>query len=258
MATRSTDRPLAGRRILICRPQPEADRLAGRLQDEGAQTYCLPLLERRPLPETPERRTRFQELDLYQHVIAVSPGAARLFLEQAEDWWPQWPVGLHWYGVGSGTADVLAQAGLVVTIPPDGFTSEHLLALETLRRPSGERVLIAKGRGGRELLGQTLAERGARVDNLELYERVCPDHDPDTVRAALKDFDPDAVIVLSGETLNNLIALGENTDQALKSRTLLVPVDRVAQTAREQGFTRVCIPEQLTPEGLIASLGRLD
>lgn len=258
MATRSNDRPLTGRRILICRPQPDADRLAERLQAEGAQTHCLPLLERRPLPESPERRTRFQELDLYQHVIAISPGAARLFVEQAEDWWPQWPVGLHWYGVGSGTAEVLEQAGLTVTIPPHGFTSEHLLALDTLRQPTGERILIAKGRGGRELLGQTLADRGARVDNLELYERVCPDYEAATIASALNDFDPDAVIVLSGETLNNLIALGENTDNALKRRTLLVPVDRVAQTARERGFERVFIPEQLTPEGLIECLGHLD
>ncbi|WP_165856229.1 uroporphyrinogen-III synthase [Marinobacter sp. JSM 1782161] len=258
MATGSSDAPLAGRRILIGRPEPEGERLARELQAAGARTYCLPLLERRALPDTPERRTLIQSLDLYQHVIAVSPGAAREFLRYAEDWWPQWPVGLNWYGVGQGTADVLRAAGLRVRIPATGYSSEHLLALASLARPAGDKVLIAKGRGGRELLGETLRERGARVDNMVLYERVCPDYDSETLREALQTFDPDAIVVLSGETLNNLIALGKNNDDNLMRRNLLVPVARVADTAREQGFERVHVPEQLTAEGLIHCLGRLD
>lgn len=253
MATRSSN-TLDGLRILICRPQPEAGNLARRLEREGAQTQVLPLLARRSVPDSPERRTLIMGLDLYQHVIAVSPGAAREFIEYAENWWPQWPVGLNWYGVGSGTADVLRKAGLTVTVPADGYTSEHLLALPQLAAPVGERILIAKGVGGRELLGQTLQQRQARVDNLELYQRICPDYGPETVANALNDFDPDAIIVLSGETLNNLIALGENTDHNLKHRNLLVPIDRVADAARTAGFEHVHVPEQITPEGLIDCL----
>lgn len=232
--------------------------MARRLELEGAQTRVLPLLQRRPLPDTPEKRTLIMGLDLYQHVIAVSPGAAREFIDYAENWWPQWPVGLNWYGVGSGTADVLREAGLTVTAPSDGYTSEHLLALPQLAAPAGERVLIAKGIGGRELLGQTLEERRARVDNLELYERTCPEHAPETLDSALNGFDPDAIIVLSGETLNNLIALGKNTGHKLEHRNLLVPVDRVAEAARLAGFERVHIPEQITPEGLIECLRQVN
>lgn len=215
------------------------------------------MLERRALPDSPERRTLFMDLDLYQHVIAVSPGAARDFIEYAENWWPQWPVGVNWYGVGSGTADVLRQAGLDVTAPSAGYTSEHLLALPQLAQPSGERILIAKGLGGRELLGQTLQQRQARVDNLELYERVCPAYDAETLDSALNGFDPNAIIVLSGETLNNLIALSKNTHHNLKHCNLVVPVDRVAEAAKIQGFEHVYVPRQLTPEGLIDCLGQL-
>ncbi|WP_148861473.1 uroporphyrinogen-III synthase [Marinobacter fonticola] len=258
MATRSNNASLSGLRVLICRPQPDADLLADHLKGEGAQTRVLPLLERRSLPDTPQRRTMMLALDEYRHVIAVSPGAARAFVEYAEDWWPQWPIGLNWYGVGSGTADILREAGLTVTVPPDGFTSEHLLALPSLAKPAGERILIAKGVGGRELLGQTLQQRQARVDKMELYARVCPDYPTKTIDSALTAFDPHAIIVLSGETLNNLIALGENTDHNLKLRNLLVPVAHVAETARAVGFERVHIPQRLTPEGLIDCLMQLN
>lgn len=244
-------------RILICRPQPDADRVALALQAAGAETRCLPMLALAPVPDNAERRSRIQELAEYQHVIAVSPGAARAFLEYADEWWPQWPVGLHWYGVGSGTAEILRSAGLSVTIPADGYTSEHLLAVPALAAPAGERVLIAKGAGGRELLGRTLRERGARVDDMVLYQRTCPDHDAETITAALANFDPHAVIVLSAETLNNLIALGENADRQLMQRTILVPVTQVAEQARKAGFKHAVVPVQLTPEGLIQSLASL-
>ncbi|MGP4842909.1 uroporphyrinogen-III synthase [Marinobacter sp. 1Y8] len=254
MASTSNNAALAGMRILICRPQPDADRVALALQAAGADTRCLPMLALTPTPDNPERRSQIQQLAEYQHVIAVSPGAARAFLEYADEWWPQWPVGLHWYGVGSGTADALRHAGLTVTTPADGYTSEHLLSVPALAAPAGERVLIAKGAGGRELLGHTLRQRGARVDDMVLYQRTCPDYDTATMTATLADFNPHAIIVLSGETLNNLVALGKNTDKQLMQRTLLVPVPQVAEQARKAGFERAAVPDQLTPEGLIQCL----
>ncbi|PVY76923.1 uroporphyrinogen-III synthase [Tamilnaduibacter salinus] len=253
MATTSTE-PLAGWRVLICRPQPEGDRLATRLADQGATTRCLPLLERRSVPDSPERRTLIQELDRYQHVFAVSPGAARAFVNVADDWWPQWPVQLHWYGVGKGTADVLRTAGLPVTTPDAGHTSEALLALDALQELDGDRILIAKGRGGRGLLSHALTERGGRVDEMVLYERVPIRHDDKTVRDSLVGFDPQAVVVLSVETLNNLVSLGKNTDAALWQRTLLVPAARVAEKAREAGFQTVVTPDSVDHDGIARCL----
>lgn len=256
MATTSTE-SLDGWRVLICRPQPEGDRLARVLERHGAATRSLPLLERRPVPDSPERRTLIQELDRYQHVFAVSPGAARAFIEAADDWWPQWPIQLQWYGVGQGTADVLREAGLPVTTPDRGNTSEDLLALDALQTLAGDRILIAKGRGGRGVLSSTLSERGGRVDELILYERVPIAHNEETLRNDLNDFDPQAMVVLSVETLNNLVSLGKNTDAALWQRTLLVPATRVAEKAREAGFQRVVVPESVDHDGIARCLGGL-
>ncbi len=110
MATRLPDpRPLTGRRILICRPEPEASRLAHCFREAGADVRVLPLIGREPLPETPETHTLIQNLDHYSHVIAVSPYAASLFMALADNWWPQLPMGIRWYGVGRGTAAVLTR-----------------------------------------------------------------------------------------------------------------------------------------------------
>lgn len=250
MATNPPEASLTGARILVCRPQPEAGRLAAFLEACGAQVRVLPLIERVDLPETAADRTLIQNLDLFHHIIAISPHAARRLLERIDTWWPQLPVGLHWYGVGAGTAAVFAAAGLSPQAPPDGFTSEHLLALPTLQHPAGEKVLLARGDRGREVISRTLVRRGAEVTELALYERRCPDLPEQHLRDHLAGFDPHAIVALSGETLNNLMALGENSDHNLKQRLLVVPVDRVADQAVRAGFQWVRTPQGLADDAV--------
>lgn len=243
-----------GLRILVCRPEPEASRLADEIRSAGHTPIVLPLIERQPLPETPEQRSLIQDLDLFHHVIAVSPYAARQLLERIDPWWPQFPTGIHWYGVGKGTASVLQSAGLAPVCPAQGWTSEALLEAPELAGLEHQKVLIARGDQGRELLRETLQERGARVTVLPLYRRRRPEHPPEQLRALLDDGPPDAIIALSGETLNNLIALGKNTAHTFYNALLVVPAARVAKQARGAGFRRVLVPDGLDAPALIASI----
>lgn len=250
MATTSSSRPLSGLRVLVCRPEGQAQPLQQALEEAGAQTRALPMLEIEPLPETPEQRTLIQHLDEYSQVIVVSPNAARLFLELAETWWPQWPVGIGWFAVGGATANLLEAAGLPCHRPDKGHTSEDLLALPRLQRVDGERCLICKGEGGRTTLSDTLRQRGARVDALNLYRRAVPEWSEQRLQQDLVTFDPQVIVALSEETLNNLIALGQNTDHTLSRRALLVPAERVAAKARDIGFSTVLVPADMTPDAM--------
>ncbi len=255
MATLRTDSSsLAGRRVLICRPEPEASRLARQFQAAGAQTRVFPLVQREPLAETPERRATLLSLDEFSHVIAVSPYAARLLLEELDTWWPQLPVGINWYGVGAGTARVLAEYGLKPHIPDEGWTSEALLKLPSLAHFDGERVLVARGEEGRELTRQTLEARGARVTIMPLYRRFCPDYSKKQISTALHDFSADAVIALSGETLNNLIALCANCSHNLYDKLVIVPARRIADQAVAAGFNAPCIPGSLADNDIVAAV----
>ncbi|MCL7945596.1 uroporphyrinogen-III synthase [Marinobacter sp. ATCH36] len=255
MATPRPDSlPLVGRRILICRPQPEADRLAEVFREAGADAQVLPLIAREPLPEDPASRTLILNLDEFSRVIAVSPYAASLLLEWLDTWWPQTPSGIQWYGVGAGTAAVLAGYGLNTRQPKTGHTSEDLLQLPELASLDHEKVLVVRGQEGRELIPQTLEERGARVTVLPLYRRYRPDYDKTTLIAMLNNFSPEAIITLSGETLNNLIALSENTGHNLEDTLLVVPVERIAEQARLAGLRRTCIPGSLADSTIVAAV----
>ncbi|MGC8119987.1 uroporphyrinogen-III synthase [Marinobacter sp. VGCF2001] len=243
---------LEGRRILVCRPEPEASRLAEAFRRAGASVKVMPMMVREPLPETPEQRTILQELDNFSHIIAVSPYAARRLLDEIDQWWPQLPTGIQWYGVGAGTAAVFRDYGLKARMPATGWTSEALLALASLQRLDGEKVLLARGEHGRELIRQTLTQRGAQITTLPLYRRSLPYYSAKQVQSAFADFCPDVVIALSGETLNNLVALGARHQAPLPPALIVVPAQRVAEQARTLGFRSPLVPASLNDDDLVA------
>lgn len=255
MATSPNDAPLVGRRILVCRPESKAAETCQDLERAGAATHSLPLIDIQPRTLDGRERALIQELDNIGTVIAVSPNAAQLLLEAADEWWPQWPVKLDWWGPGEGTAQVFRAHGLPGQAPANGHDSEALLECPAFQpeRIAGTKVLIARGDQGRELLRTTLTERGARVEVLPLYDRVPLDWPEARVREALNGFDPDTLLALSGETLKHLHKVGQNTDQKLLERCLVVPTERVAQQARDTGFHNVRVAPAMTPDGLISA-----
>jgi uroporphyrinogen-III synthase len=175
-------------------------------------------------------------------------------LEQIDIWWPQLPLGLHWYGVGAGTVAELSRYGITARKPTQGWTSEALLALPSLQNLKNQRVLLARGGEGRDLLRNTLRQRGAQITVLPLYERFCPQYSAEQLTSAMDGFDPDAVITLSGETLKNLVALCVKNDHNLYRKLLIVPVERVAEQAQAAGFTNPLVPAGLTDKNIVASV----
>ena len=93
----------------------------------------------------------------------VSPNAVRFALDAMLPVAP-WPAGVRVATVGKGSEAALAERGFTRVIAPSiGFDSESVLALPAFQvdAVAGRRVLVLRGDGGRDLLGDTLTARGA-------------------------------------------------------------------------------------------------
>ncbi|MDX1500363.1 MAG: uroporphyrinogen-III synthase, partial [Woeseiaceae bacterium] len=116
-----------------------------------------------------------------------------------------------------------------------GFDSEHLLATQALRDVAGQVVRIVRGRRGRELLGDTLRDRGAAVEYLAVYERIVPKPTPaelERLESLWVDGGIAAVVVMSVESLDNLVQLLPDTcRQQLPVTRLVTPAPRVIKEA---------------------------
>lgn len=219
--------PLAGKRILVTRPRDLAQALAARVAGAGGDPVLYPAIEILDPADPAAARALLARIDGFDLAIFVSPTAVRraLALRGAP-----WPAALRAAAVGEGTRRELEAAGVARVIAPrDGADSEALLALAELQDVRGQRVLIVRGAGGRELLGQSLAARGARVEHAECYRRARP-------AAPAPAGAIDGACVSSGEALENLVALLGAA--RLRALPLFVAHERIARRARELGLER--------------------
>jgi uroporphyrinogen-III synthase len=112
--------------------------------------------------------------------------------------------------------------------------------MPALAAVGGKRVVVFRGDGGRELLGDTLRARGATVDYVECYRRARPATDAGPLVRALERGEIDAVVVSSSEGLRNLFDMvGEAGRQPLQRTPLFAPHARIAAGARALGCEQV-------------------
>jgi uroporphyrinogen-III synthase len=239
--------------VLVTRPAGQANELCAGLTAAGFRPVTQPMLELLPL-EQPDAASRqcLLHLDGFDHVIFISANAVRFGLDWIDGYWPQLPVGLHWYAIGERTAAMLSARGLAPLTPGDTMTSEGLLGLPSLQSVQGERVLIVRGVGGRETLRQALEARGAHVDSLVCYQRRPVALAPDALSAELEREAVALVLLSSGEGLAHFTALlppGETTK--LRELTVVVPSHRVAERAHALGWQRVRVADNATDDAMV-------
>ncbi len=251
--------PLAGLRVLVTRPAHQAANQTQLLQQLGAEPAELPLLEIQPT--TSNEGTDFQfcktcilDLDLYRDVIFVSPNAARIGAEWIDDYWPQLPLGVRWVGIGKQTADTLNQLGFDAWHAEGGFDSETLLADPSMQAMSAERVLILGAEGGRDLLSNTLQQRGARVDYAHIYRRGCPEYPPELIQSTIYAQPLSAMLITSGQALRNLLQLCAPFATRPTDVTVIVPSARLAELARSLGFNRIRVAPGPDDSSMVNSL----
>lgn len=228
---------LAGVAVLVTRPQPQGQALSERLAALGADAFAVPTIEIEPLPLTAELRTTLETLPQADWLVFVSRNAVRYGLQRMRELGLD-PVAAAVAAVGPGSAAALAAAGIEVALQPQtGFDSEALLALPQWQDLTGADVVILRGLGGRQLLGQTLAARGAQVRYAELYRRRRPQTELAPALRRWRQAPRRLLIVTSGEGLDNLLAMaGDEQRPALMSAALITVSERVAGVARAQGF----------------------
>ncbi len=158
---------LTGIGVLVTRPEHQASHLCQLIETEGGAAVRYPALVIKPRPDRAAVRAAIGPADRYDLVVFVSANAVRYgadILDQRRDV----PVA----AIGQATAAALNAAGYRVSLmPEEGADSESLLAMPQLAHMSGQRVLIVRGIGGRELLQEVMSSRGAQVQFAEVYVR---------------------------------------------------------------------------------------
>ena len=220
---------LAGHGILVTRPAHQADELVAAIERLGGKAIRFPTIVILPR-DTAEVSSELASQPAADIVIFISSNAVSYGFR------PETVAGARIAAVGPATCAAIEQAGGTVDIVSStGYDSEHLLRVAALQDVSGTNIRIVRGCGGRELLADTLRQRGAKVHCLAVYERRTPRYtkaELGELIARWRAGDVTQVVIMSVESLTNLMAiLTADGHELLRKTPLVTPSKRVIKTA---------------------------
>lgn len=224
-----SETPLADYGVLVTRPEAQSRALTSAIEKAGGTAIAFPVMRiegRVPGEILAEAAGQpLPDIVVFVSRNAVEHGIGALGVTNA-----------LLAAIGPATAEAITARGKHVDIIPDGsFDSETLLSDPILKDVSGRHITIVRGESGRELLADTLRERGAEVCYLPVYRRVVAQPSAATIERLQQSWqrgDIDCVTVMSVQTLEFLLQILPASSVALLRGTPLVaPAERVLQTA---------------------------
>ncbi len=261
--------------VVVTRPAGQSRQLTEALQAAGLDVLSFPLLAIGPAADDVPLRAALARLDTFALVVFVSPNAIAYALDALAGVQgaavAQWPAQVPVAVVGPASVAALAERGIAPpacrVIAPAGaaangqgaddiapeaealrFDSEALWARLDPAALAGKPVLIIRGNGGRDWLGERLREAGAQVEAVEAYRRTLPEPSAMQWQAVRDNLRPGAAphawLLTSSEAVRNLDALARQhlspeEDAALRQVQCIAPHARIAEQALALGFPHV-------------------
>jgi len=244
---------LAGLSVLVTRPEQQSEKLCDLIQAAHGRPVRFPAIEILGPVDKHAARAELGGASRADVLIFVSANAAQYAFPLLPE---QLPLDIGIAAVGSATARALTGNGLEPTLVPQRMDSEGLLALPALHEVTGQTIYILRGNGGRELLAETLRERGAQVHQVEVYRRELPQR-----RAAAANLVRgwehlvQVVVATSNAIVDNLFTLlGEEGAEHLRTTPIIVVSQRMAEYVLGRGCEHVHVANSATDADLLAGL----
>ncbi|PJK11811.1 uroporphyrinogen-III synthase [Lysobacteraceae bacterium NML95-0200] len=242
--------------LISLRPRGEHQPLRDAARRRGGQVLALSPWQIEQLADAPARTALTRAMACPQ-VIFTSPAAVKAAAALAA-FSP--PCRTQCLAVGEGTRRALLRAGLQDAIAPARMDSEGLLALPALAGlGAGAQVGLVTAPGGRGEILRQLQARGIGVQRADIYRRKpLPLSARDHARLA-QGLNADRLQYLalsSGEAFEHILALLPDTLlSTLREKVGIIAASaRLAELARQQGFTVHAIAASARPGDLLAAL----
>ncbi|WP_444996491.1 uroporphyrinogen-III synthase [Aliikangiella sp. IMCC44359] len=234
--------------LIITRPVGQAASLLEKLKQETKNKLPithLPLIQLSPIAfQAPE----FTQLD---GAIFISSNAVRYFYQKAS--LP--PTQL--IAVGDNTAKCLKEKTNSAILYPEQMNSEGLINLPQLQSIQQQNWLIVKGVGGRNLIQKTLIARGAKVTELDVYQRKLPDFQIQHQISEIQVHDP-VWIITSYQALENLYRILGLSDKPLHQTKIILSSQRLDKQARQKGFIIIALSAGASESELLQCVKQLN
>ena len=237
-----SESPLAGKRVVVTRPESKA--LADSLELLGAEVSIVPLIEIRPVEDPRELDAAVKKLSDYDWVVFTSVNGVAA-------------VGERLRAIGAETrvaavGPITAEAVRALEVEPSfvaARASEDIA--EGLGSLDGKRVLLPQADISDPRLADELRERGADVDPVVAYRTIQVEP---TLWGVLPLRIADAIVLASGSAVRSLASISGSLEGIGDSTVLVCIGPKTAAVAREVGLPVGAVADETSADGIIRAL----
>lgn len=249
--------PLFGKRFLITRPRAQAESFVRLLQQQGAETICIPTIEIAPPEDLQPLDTAVREIASFDSLVLTSVNGVEAFFARlkANQLDLRSLAGLQIVAVGPRTAEALEQRGLRPDLIPARYQAEGLVEELLAQGVRGKRFLYPRAEIARSLLVDSLLAAGAEVVPPVAYRTIRPTGKEEMIRHLLSAGELDAICFSSSSTFDNLLAMFGDELKELQGRAEFFSIGPVtSERIRKHGFDVALEPEKSTLDDLVATM----
>lgn len=247
--------PLSDKRILITRPEAQAESTKQDIQHRGGIPLLMPMIRIDKRSPSPSEQQASQPLSQFQWLVFTSVNGVEGFLSNFRDSWqhltadqkPQIAV------VGNKTAQKAEEEGLSVNFQPEKANGKSLG--QQLPLQSDLPILFPCGDQARKALPQALEERGVAVYKLVVYQNSPVTYTKESFANTLSSR-LDAVLFTSPSTVNAFFDHCHKYAIWPEPSTVIACIgDTSGNQVKQWGLQPHLVPEQARTDSLLDALG---
>lgn len=254
---------LFGNTVIVTRSRTQASELTEKLEELGVEALEFPTIRTVEPESWDDADAAIARIEDYDWIVLTSVNAVDAFFDRliAQGRDVRSVANAKFASVGPATSERLRARGINPDYVPSEYKAEGV-AEGFVERGVGEgvRVLIPRAADARDVIPDTLRERGAEVDVAHVYRTVMGQGEASVIER-LVNGDVDVVTFTSSSTVKNfmsLLAAGLPADvtveKALEGVRFASIGPITSDTARELGLTIDIEADEFTIPGLVQAV----
>lgn len=246
---------LGGKRILVTGSRNMASCLEEEFDKYGGETIAISLVE--TIPDYSNCDDKLNDIEKYSWLIFTSANGVNIFFDRLRDLKTDVRklANIKFAVVGTSTRKALEKYGLYADFVPSKFTSKTLADELAQILTDKDRVLIVRGKQGKNFIEDKFTSMAVDFDKICIYETIQDERRADEVRRICKDVD--YIVVTSGSgaralkdmagcEYENIVAIGPVTKKDCEEAGLSVKL--VAKEFDAKGIVDVIAGDVLECE----------
>ena len=218
--------------LISTRPYEKNIILLKELEGTNISLLNYPLTEIKPSKDYAKFDSLLNNLKNYQHIIFISTNAVHFFVERFKSLEIKLPDHIIFSSIGPTTQEALEnEFNINVYCPEKKYDSKHLIKNKIFNNLQDKKVLIIRGKGGREVLKDMLEEKGAEVHYGECYIRNYLPINLNKLQNEAKNYNSIFLIISSYESAKHFLTQNStHSSHWLQSVNIIVNHPRIKDT----------------------------